>query len=161
MTFSSSGSQANDYDEAGLGQAGRIASLLGLPKAAQKTDLDIDEEIRRGLPLKAYDALLASLQSADSDWAPMIISAATYQRAKRDLKHRLKPEASGQVYQFARVVDAARLVFGKDAGPLRHFFSAPNAVLKGRTPVDVALSSPAGADAVLRILNEARAGVAA
>jgi putative toxin-antitoxin system antitoxin component (TIGR02293 family) len=153
--------EAVDDSEAGLGQAGRIATILHLPKPAEKTDLDIDEAIRDGVPLKAYEALLASISGSDSSWVPKIISASTIDRAKKEARHRLKPEASGQVYQFARVWDAARLVFGRNTDSLHRFFSTPNAVLKGRKPVDVALSSPAGADAVLRILNEARAGVAA
>jgi putative toxin-antitoxin system antitoxin component (TIGR02293 family) len=161
MSLSETLRKTHDSEEAGLGQAGRIASILSLSKPAEKTDLDMDEEISRGFPVKAYDALLASIRGSDSSWSPVIISTATYQRAKRDARHRLKPEASGQVYQFARVVDAARLVFGRNADSLHRFFSTPNAVLKGRKPIDVALSSPAGADAVLRVLNEARAGVAA
>ncbi len=162
MTFS--GSASSSYDDSGtsgIGQAGRIASLLSLPTPEKKTDLDIDAAINKGLPVKAYESLLLAIRGAESDWAPNIISASTYVRAKRNAGHRLKPDASGQIYQFARVVDAARLVFGRDGESLRRFFSTPNAVLKGRKPIDVALSSPAGADAVLRVLNEARAGVAA
>jgi putative toxin-antitoxin system antitoxin component (TIGR02293 family) len=162
MTFSSAAATAWDGDAmSGIGQAGRIASLLSLPTPDKKTDLDIDAAINKGLPVKAYESLLTAIRGGESDWAPNIISASTYVRAKRNAGHRLKPDASGQIYQFARVVDAARLVFGRDADALRRFLSTPNAVLKGRKPIDVALSSPAGADAVLRVLNEARAGVAA
>jgi putative toxin-antitoxin system antitoxin component (TIGR02293 family) len=148
-----------DDAESGYGHAGRIAVILNMPKPEQVTDLKLDEAINKGLHLKAYESLLNSIRDPQSEWSPPIVSAATYQRAKRE-RGRLKPAASGQVYEFARIVDSARQVLGKNVEGLRRFFTTPNALLDGRKPIDVILSSPAGADAVHRILNEARAGVA-
>jgi putative toxin-antitoxin system antitoxin component (TIGR02293 family) len=160
MTFSgqATASYADDAPVT-LGQAGRIAQLLKLPQSTRATELEIDETITRGLPLKAYDALIDAVRGSNSDWQPAVVSIATYQRAKLN-KKRLKPDASEKVYEFARIVDGAKMVFGDDRDGIQQFFLTPNALLKDRRPFDVAMSSPAGGDAVLRILNEARAGVA-
>jgi putative toxin-antitoxin system antitoxin component (TIGR02293 family) len=159
MTLSGSAATVQDDPEAGYGNAGRIAAILNLPRPEKVTDLALDAAINKGLSLKSYESLLNSIRDPKSDWSPPIVSAAAFQRAKRE-RNRLKPAASGQVYEFARVVDSARQVLGKNVDGLRRFFSTPNALLDGRKPIDVILSSPAGADAVHRILNEARAGVA-
>jgi putative toxin-antitoxin system antitoxin component (TIGR02293 family) len=159
MTFSGNAIAVQDDPETGYGNAGRIAAILNLPKPQNATDLTLDAAINKGLPLKSYEALLNSIRDPNGDWSPPIVSAATYQRAKRE-QNRLKPATSGQVYEFARVVDSARQVLGKNVDRIRRFFVTPNALLDDRKPIDVILSSPAGADAVQRILNEARAGVA-
>jgi putative toxin-antitoxin system antitoxin component (TIGR02293 family) len=160
MTFSGSATTAYADDvPVALGEAGRIAQLLNLPRSNMVTELDIDETITKGLPLKAYDTLVNAVRGENSDWQPAIVSVATLQRAKKN-KTRLKPEASDKLYEFARIVDSARMVFRDDRDGIQQFFLTPNALLKDRRPFDVAMSSRAGGDAVLRILNEARAGVA-
>ena len=60
----------------------------------------------------------------------------------------------------ARVVLEARRLWGNDPAATVRFLNRPHLLLDGRTPLDVARESPAGADLVVRIIGEARAGVA-
>ena len=65
-----------------------------------------------------------------------------------------------RVQGVARVeFEAGRLWSGDQAATVR-FLNRPHLLLGGRTPLDVARESTAGADLVVRIIGEARAGVA-
>ena len=59
-----------------------------------------------------------------------------------------------------RVVRAAHEVWRGDAAAAVRFWRRPNALLDGRTPLDVATESTVGADLVVELLGAAQAGVA-
>ena len=61
---------------------------------------------------------------------------------------------------MGRVLDRAARAFGGDEAMVRRFLTRPHPLLEGQTPFEVARASAAGADAVIRILEEAEAGVA-
>ena len=54
----------------------------------------------------------------------------------------------------------ARRLWADDGPAMVRFLNRPHLLLGERTPLDVARESTAGADLVVRIIGEARAGVA-
>jgi putative toxin-antitoxin system antitoxin component (TIGR02293 family) len=88
-----------------------------------------------------------------------VIPEATLRRTKRARKP-LSKEHSERLYEIGRVVDAVSRAYHGDEERVRAFLTRPHPLLDGKTPFDLARSSSAGADAVLKLLHRAEAGVA-
>lgn len=138
--------------------AERIAMLLDLP--VRSTDIALVEAIEQGLTVSAAETLVAALDPAGDTLAvTALVPKATYHRAKK-LRQRLGRDQSERLLAFARVAaEALRLYRGDNAKALA-FLSAMHPMLANRTPLDLAISSTAGADLVLKLLFKADAGVA-
>jgi putative toxin-antitoxin system antitoxin component (TIGR02293 family) len=135
-----------------------MARLLGLPHPDRLTDLEVADQVAAGLSLAAVNAIRPILDLVAQDALYRVVSEATISRAKRgDL--RLKAEASERLYRMGRVLDEAALLFRGEADAMAAFLGRPNPALDGRTPFAVACASAAGADLVVGLLREARAGV--
>ena len=61
--------------------------------------------------------------------------------------------------EAARVVDALGRVYRGDSDAILTFLNRPHPLLDGKTPLDVARSGSAGAEAVLNLIRRAEAGV--
>lgn len=90
----------------------------------------------------------------------LLVPEATLRRAKR-ARRPLSREHSERLYEVARVVDAVGRAFHGDRRRIDAFLDRPHPLLDGETPLELAASSSAGADAVLNLLRRAEAGVAA
>ena len=143
-----------------LTESAQVATVLAMPGAAEMSDIDVAEAVESGLPVASVDALATRVNAVENGAVFKVISESTYRRAMRNAQRRLSPEASGKVYDLARVLANTAVLFKDDWDKVALFMSLPNQALGGRKPFDLARSSRAGADAVVRMIGAARAGVA-
>lgn len=146
--------------ERSLSESAQVATVLALPKARETSALKMADAVKAGLPLKSVDALMP-LVGGGAKGGVKILSDSTRRRAMKHRAKRLSPQASEKIYDLARVLAAVLNLFRQDRAKVQQFLTLPHPMLEGRTPLVVATSSHAGADAVLALVNRARAGVAA
>ena len=137
-------------------EAFRVAAFLGIEKIAENR-VALADCVARGLPVKTVDTVRAKVGNAVFG---KILPAATMNRVKRQAKP-LSREASEKLYEFGRTYELALRIYRGDAERMMAFMQRPHALLDGRTPLELATSSSAGADAVIDLLNRADAGFAA
>jgi putative toxin-antitoxin system antitoxin component (TIGR02293 family) len=137
----------------------RLAKLFGLGREAAASDLALADRVAHGLPVKAAYALEPVLRLVARDALFRVVSESTLRRA-RNAKSTLTREPSVRIYELGRVIDQAAKTFRGDEAAVARFLNRPNPVLHGRTPFDVAKSSSAGAEIVVKLLRKADAGVA-
>lgn len=147
-------------DPAGLAgsEAGRIGRLLGLASQAPLDDISLADRISEGLTPASADALGRVL--GRNTVIGGIVPEATLRRARKN-RRTLSREMSERLYEISRVVDAVGRTFHGDRQAIDRFLNMPHALLSGRTPLELARSSSAGADAVIKLLRRAEAGFAA
>ena len=136
----------------------RVAALLGMPDAERVDDVTLARRVGAGLGTAAAEAMRALVAPLGRGAIHTIVSEPTLRRARSG--RTLSREPSERLYQMGRVLDRAARAFGGDEEMVRRFLSRPHPLLEGRTPFEMARSSAAGADAVIRLLEEAEAGVA-
>ena len=96
------------------------------------------------------ERLRTGRQGRDRAWAGL------QKRSRQHLTH----ELIERVHGVRRVLLEARRLWKNDRPAMVRFLNRPHLLLGGRTPLEVARESTAGADLVVRIIGEARAGVA-
>ena len=143
-----------------LGDAAAIARLLGLPSWRQMNSLSLVDQIEQGLPLQAVERVAQVMAPDDPRARFMLLSRSTWTRLRKRSRQRLTREVSERVHGVARVLLEARRLWKDDRSAMVRFLNRPHLLLGGRTPLEVARESTAGADLVVRIIGEARAGVA-
>ena len=88
-----------------------------------------------------------------------VVSEATVHRHRKSGKA-LSRSHSERVYALVRVLDAEAGAFHGDVARIDDFLNRPHPLLDGEAPLEMAISSSAGADAVLNLVRRAQAGVA-
>lgn len=139
-------------------EAVRIASLLKLKGASHMDDVTLAEQVARGIELEAALALKGLIEPLGPNAFYDIVSEPTLRRARQ--RKTLTRGPSERVYEVSRVLDRVATIFRGDTDRIVRFMTRPNPVLKGHTPFAMASSSSAGANAVIRLLDEAEAGLA-
>lgn len=134
--------------------------LLKMHSASKMDDLRLADSVASGLPLKSVEAIGDFINTLFPKAIYKIVSEPTLRRARGKKEHKLTRESSERVYEISRVIDQAARVFHGDAGQIQRFMTRPNPMLERKTPFEVASSSSAGSNAVVRLLMEAQAGVA-
>jgi uncharacterized protein (DUF2384 family) len=126
----------------------RVSELLGLPKEINTTD-SLNAKVACGLPVEAVEKIIGVLASRPE---LNLISDRAFRRAKSE-KLPISVVNSQILFDFARTyVVADRIHYGN--GPqIMRFLEKPNPNFGGATPMAIAISSPAGADAVIELLN--------
>ena len=71
----------------------------------------------------------------------------------------LSRQLSERLYELGRVIDAVSRAYHGDQKALDAFLNAPHPLLDGDTPLEMAQSSSAGAEAVLNLVRRAEAGM--
>lgn len=135
--------------------SGRVGMLLGLKKPSDMDDLHLADQIASGLRAASAEALGAVLGRANVV-GPMIPEA-TLRRAKKERKT-LSREMSERLYEVGRVVDAVSRIYHGDQAAISRFLTAPHPLLRNKTPLELARSSSAGADAVINLLRRGESG---
>lgn len=126
----------------------RVSELLGLPEEVNDS-ASLNTEISKGFPAATVDKVLEILGSKP---ALNIISDRAFRRAKSE-KRPISVANSQKLYDFARAyVVADRIHHGNRALVMR-FLEKPSQEFGGAAPMSLATSSPAGADAVIDLLN--------
>ena len=143
-----------------LGDAAAIARLLGLPSWRQMNSLSLVGQIEQGLPLQAVERVAQVMAPDDPRAKFTLLPRSTWARLRKRSRQRLTREMSDRVHGVARVLLEASRLWKDDRPAMVRFINRPHLLLGGRTPLEVARESTAGADLVVRIIGEARAGVA-
>lgn len=108
------------------------------------------EAIEAGVPLGNLDKLAAFMAPGDDRWKYRIVPPTTYVRCKKGSR-RFSREVSQKIARVATVARAACDVFGDD-DTARDFLNRPNPLLRGKAPIDLAITNFAGARAVTGVL---------
>ncbi|MDA7965450.1 antitoxin Xre/MbcA/ParS toxin-binding domain-containing protein [Ruegeria sp.] len=135
--------------------SGRVGKLLGLTQAKAMDDIYLADQISKGLRAASADALSAIL--GKSSVVGPLIPEATLRRARKERKP-LSREMSERLYEVGRVIDAVSRVYHGDEDAISRFLNRPHSLLRGKTPLEMARSSSAGADAVINMLRRAESG---
>ncbi|EAR52060.1 hypothetical protein OG2516_18385 [Oceanicola granulosus HTCC2516] len=139
-----------------LPDAARIAGVLGLPPSVAD-QVQLAGRVAAGLPAGSAERLRRALRP---ETFFRIIPEATYRRVRRQ-DRAMSRETSEKLYEFARLYARLSRIYGGDEARIARFLETPHAMLGGETPLALATSSSAGADAVLALLDAADAGFAA
>lgn len=143
-----------------VSDAAEIARLMGLPSWRQMNSLALVNQIEQGLPLQVVERISRAMAPDDPRAKFILLSRSTWSRLQRRPRQHLTREMSDRVHGVARVLLEARRLWADDGPAMVRFLNRPHLLLGERTPLDVARESTAGADLVVRIIGEARAGVA-
>ena len=143
-----------------VGDAAEIARLMGLPSWRKMNSLSLVNRIEQGLPLQVVERISRAMAPDDPRAKFTLLSRSTWSRLQRRPRQHLTREMSDRVHGVARVLLEARRLWAGDESAMVRFLNRPHLLLGGRTPLEVARESAAGADLVVRIIGEARAGVA-
>lgn len=143
-----------------LGDAAEIARLMGLRSWREMSSLSLVDQIERGLPLQAAERVAQVMAPDDPGAKFTLLSRSTWSRLQKRPRQLLTRDASERIHGIARVLLEARRLWAGDESAMVRFLNRPHLLMGGRTPLDVARESTAGADLVVRIIGEARAGVA-
>jgi putative toxin-antitoxin system antitoxin component (TIGR02293 family) len=139
-------------------EADRTAWLLGF---RAQSDLDLVKRVERGFPTKAADTLARRLDPRGEYLRVTdIFPKSTYHRRMK-AKEPFTKEESEKLFSLAKVFAEVARQYHNDMARVGQFMARKHAMLEGRTPLDVAKETTAGADLVLKILARADAGVAA
>ena len=139
-----------------MSQPSRIAALLGFENAGEMDEVALADRVAAGLEAEAATSLNSALEPV-VDVVGGIIPEATFHRVRRDRKP-LSREISERLYEVGRVLEVARQSYSGDDAAAKAFLTRAHPLLDGRTPLDLAQRSAAGADAVVNLLRRAEAG---
>jgi putative toxin-antitoxin system antitoxin component (TIGR02293 family) len=126
----------------------RVSELLGLPEEINDTE-GLSAQVSAGLPTASVEKILEVLNSQPE---LNLISERAFRRAKSE-KLPLSPVKSQILYDFARAYVVADRVYDGNGALVMRFLEKPNPYLGGAAPMSLAITSPAGADAVIELLN--------
>jgi putative toxin-antitoxin system antitoxin component (TIGR02293 family) len=138
-----------------------LATLLGVkPKRAEKFDeLDLADEVSRGLPVAAIDRVCGKLAPDDATFRYRIVPKATLARRQRAPRRLLSRDESDRIARLARIWELAMDVW-KSEDAARRFLSERHMLLRGRVPRDFAAESELGAREVEQLLGGLKYGTA-
>lgn len=137
-------------------QAAAVEDLLGVP-AGGSSRLRLANSIEEGLPVSALDRLAREVAPGDRQFKFRLIPRATFERRRKSASRRLTKEEGDRLARLAKVFTMAEQVFG-EAAKARDFLTRPHAMLDGKQPLDVAMATGPGADAVINLLGRAAYG---
>jgi putative toxin-antitoxin system antitoxin component (TIGR02293 family) len=119
----------------------------------------VEGNVEAGLPVSALHHLADVVAPDDTRFKFRLIPKATLERRRRSNK-RLTAEEGDRLARLAKVYSIALDIY-HDAAKVRSFLGRPHMMLGNKTPLDVALATGPGADAVINLLGRAayRGGV--
>ncbi len=126
----------------------RVSELLGLSEEINDTQT-LTNQVEIGLPAASVEKILEIMYSQPE---LNIIPERAYRRAKAE-KQPLSAVKSQILYDFARAYVVADRVHAGNGALVMRFLEKPNSELGGAAPMALAISSPAGADAVIELLT--------
>ena len=139
------------------GETAGMARLLAIADPDNCNDVSLARRVANGLRPAAVTAMAQAFGGNRSRIVGPVVPEATFRRARK--AGRLSREHSGRLYEIARVVVAVARAYRGDRERMEAFMARPHPLLEGETPFDMARSGPAGADAVLNLIQRAEAGV--
>ena len=126
----------------------RVSELLGLPEEINTTE-SLNAKIANGLPVASVEKIFEVMASRPE---LNLISDRAVRRAKSK-KLPISAVNSQILFDFARTYVVADRVHHGNGALIMRFLEKPNPNFGGAAPMALAISSPAGADAVIELLN--------
>lgn len=143
-----------------LSEASRIARFMGLRGWPKIDDVGLVERVATGLPISTAATIVRKLDPSGAYLHVYdLIPKATYYRRKEQKKPLTKSQ-SEMIFALSKVFSEVIRHYHNDSELAFLFLSRNHPILGGRSPLDVARESTAGADLVLKLLERAEAGVA-
>jgi putative toxin-antitoxin system antitoxin component (TIGR02293 family) len=133
-----------------------IIKALGGRRAFGAGRIDLLAEVERGLPIKAYVALVKTLALTPAE-EDRLLQVSLRTRIRWKLRSRLDPAASDRLVRIARILALATDVLENRTHAVA-WLREPSEVLRGRTPLQ-AISSDLGTEKVTNLLNQMEYGV--
>ncbi len=137
--------------------ASRTAKILGLKNWEKIRDIDLVDRVTEGLPTRAVLDAFASVRLGIPRYMHVVIPKSSL--AKKQTEKRLSKAQSERLLSVSRVFSETLRQYKSDAEKARRFLETPHPLIADRTPLDLASQSNAGAEAVIRLLERAEAGV--
>lgn len=134
-----------------------MGALLGVEGGGGGELLALATSVKHGLPVSALDHLAAAVAPDDGAFKFRLIPKATLDRRRKSPSRRLTVEEGDRLARLAKVFSLALDIY-RDPAPARTFLSRPHALLDGQSPLDVALATGPGADAVVDLMGRAAYG---
>lgn len=132
--------------------AATVETLLGVNANIGNTRLGLANSILSGLPVSALDRLAGAVAPDDARFKFRLIPKATLERRRKSATRHLTTEEGDRLARLAKVYVFALDIY-KDSNDVREFLNRPHAMLDGRPPLDIALETGPGADAVINLLG--------
>jgi putative toxin-antitoxin system antitoxin component (TIGR02293 family) len=129
-----------------------IEVLLGVKQHSAARRLGLAHSIEAGLPVKALDRLAESVAPGDARFKFKLIPKATLERRRKS--KRFTAEEGDRLARIAKVYSFGLNIY-RDPEKVREFLRRPHEMLDNQAPLDVALATGAGADAVINLLGRA------
>lgn len=134
-----------------------LATLLGIKSRAQETTLSLAASVEKGLPVSALDKFAGRIAPGDvRGFAHRVVPKPTLERRRRQKQH-LTTDESDRLARIAKVFAFGLDVF-RDEAKVRDFLNRPHPMLDDRIPLELALATGPGADAVVNLLGRAAYG---
>jgi putative toxin-antitoxin system antitoxin component (TIGR02293 family) len=131
-----------------------VADLLGVKPRKAETTLALAYSVEKGLPVSALDRFAGRVSPQDvRRFTYRVVPKPTLERRRRD-KQLLTTEESDRLARVAKVFAFGLEVF-RDEAKVRSFLDRPHPMLDDKTPLDIALATGPGADAVINVLGRA------
>ena len=131
-----------------------VADLLGVKPRKAETTLALAYSVEKGLPVSALDRFAGRVSPQDvRRFTYRVVPKPTLERRRRD-KQLLTTEESDRLARVAKVFAFGLDVF-RDEAKVRSFLDRPHPMLDDKTPLDIALATGPGADAVINVLGRA------
>lgn len=123
-------------------------------------DIGLVERVAAGLPISTAHAIVRHIDPLGQFLQVQdVIPRASYYRRKEQKKP-LTKQQSEAIFALSKVFSETLRLYHDDKESASLFLSRKHPLLGGRSPLDVARESTAGADLVLKLLARAEAGVA-
>jgi putative toxin-antitoxin system antitoxin component (TIGR02293 family) len=138
-------------------QTAILHDLLGVrPKQTEPT-LSLAYSVQKGLPVSALDRVAGRVSPDDvRRFTYRVVPKPTLERRRRDKKP-LTTDESDRLARIAKVFAFGLEVFGDEA-KVRSFLDRPHPMLDDGVPLELALATGPGADAVINLLGRAAYG---
>ncbi len=135
----------------------QLAKLLDIADPNSCSDVRLAQRVAGGLSPSAVTAMARVFGGNTNRIVGPIVPEATFRRAKKAGK--LSKQHSERLYEIGRVLVAVIFAYRGDQDRVEAFLTRPHPLLAGESPLGMACSSSAGADAVLNLIRRAEAGV--
>ena len=141
-------------------EASRIAQFMGLKQWQTMDDLTLVRRVESGLPVSAVRRIVHRIDPNEMSVRVYdLIPKATYYRIKEQNKP-LSKDQSEKIFALSKVFSETLRQYHDDRESASMFLLRSHPLLGGRSPLAVARDSIAGADLVLKLLDQAEAGIA-
>ncbi|MFG3592570.1 MULTISPECIES: antitoxin Xre/MbcA/ParS toxin-binding domain-containing protein [Bradyrhizobium] len=129
-----------------------LAGLLGVRPKNTETTLTLARSVEKGLPVSALDKFAGRVSPQDvRHFTYRVVPKPTLERRRKEKQH-LTTEESDRLARVAKVFAFGLEVF-RDEAKVRDFLNRPHPMLEDKTPLELALATGPGADAVVNLLG--------